>query len=86
MHEAERKIDAIENKIATADDSDTYPADFAAMRSEQENQRQHVLKCKAEIDDSIEPASIQGEDTSMEDLQNYSLALLPLGKGDAWRI
>jgi len=82
MHEAEREIDAIENKIANADDSDTYPADYAAMRSEQEKQRQHILECKSEIDDSIEPVSIQGEDTAMEDLQNYSLALLPLGKGD----
>jgi hypothetical protein len=59
MHEAEREIDAIENKIANADDSDTYPADYAAMRSEEEAQRQRALKCKAEIDDSIEPASIQ---------------------------
>src|SRR5450755_3293258 len=51
MHEAERGIDAIENKIANADDSDTSPADYAAMRSEQETQRQRALKCKASIDD-----------------------------------
>jgi hypothetical protein len=53
MHEAEREIDAIENKIANADDSNTYPADYAAMRSEQEQQRQHILKCKASIDDQL---------------------------------
>jgi hypothetical protein len=51
MHEAEREIDVIENKIADADDSDTYPADYAAMRSEQEKQRQCALKFKAEIDE-----------------------------------
>jgi hypothetical protein len=61
MHEAEREIDAIKNKIANANDTDTYPADYATMRSEQEKQRQRALKCKAEIDDSIEPASIQQE-------------------------
>jgi hypothetical protein len=82
MHEAEREIDVIENKISTADDSDTYPADYAAMRSEQEKQRQRALKCKAEIDESIEPASIQQEVTAAEDLQSYSLSLLPLSKGD----
>jgi molecular chaperone GrpE (heat shock protein) len=82
MHEAEREIDAIENKIANADDSNTYPADYAAMRSEQEQQRQHILKCKAEMDDSIEPASIQREVAALEDLQNYSMALLPLVRGD----
>ena len=53
MHEAEGEIDAIENKIANADDSNTYPADYAAMRSEQEKQRQHLLKCKASIDHQV---------------------------------
>jgi hypothetical protein len=53
MHEAETEIDAIENKIADADDTDTYPADYAAMRSEQEKQRQRALKCKASIDDQV---------------------------------
>jgi hypothetical protein len=53
MHEAEREIDAIENKIANADYSDTYPADYAAMRAEQETQRQRALKSKAEIDDQV---------------------------------
>jgi hypothetical protein len=53
MHEAEREIDAIENKIANADDSDTHPADYAAMRSEQEKQRQRALKCQASIDDQV---------------------------------
>jgi hypothetical protein len=48
---AEIEIDGIENKIANADDSNTYPADYAAMRSEQETQRQRALKCKAEIDE-----------------------------------
>jgi hypothetical protein len=51
MHDAERESDAIENKIANADDADTYPADYASMRSEQETQRQRALKCKAEIDE-----------------------------------
>jgi hypothetical protein len=53
MHEAETEIDAIENKISNADDSDTYPADYAAMRSEEEAQRQRALKCKASIDDQV---------------------------------
>jgi hypothetical protein len=53
MHEAEREIDAIENKIANADDSNIYPADYAAMRSEQEKYRQDVLRCKASIDDQV---------------------------------
>jgi hypothetical protein len=53
MHEAEREIDAIENKIANANDSNTYPADYAAMRSEQEKHRQDVLRCKASIDDQV---------------------------------
>jgi hypothetical protein len=52
------------------------------MRSEQEKERQRALKCKAEIDDSIEAASIRREVAAMEDSQNYSLALLPLVKGD----
>jgi hypothetical protein len=53
IHEAEIEIDAIENKIANADDSNTYPADYAAMRSEEEAQRQRALKCKALIDDQV---------------------------------
>jgi hypothetical protein len=53
MHEAETEIDAIENRIAGADDSITYPADYAAMRAEQEAQRQRALKCKASIDDQV---------------------------------
>jgi hypothetical protein len=53
MHEAEREIDAIENKIGNADDSTTYPADYAAMRSEQEKRRQQVLNCKASINEQV---------------------------------
>jgi hypothetical protein len=53
MHEAETEIDAIESRIAGADDSNTYPADYAAMRAEQEAQRQRALKCKASIDDQV---------------------------------
>jgi hypothetical protein len=60
MHEAEAEIDAIENKIANADDSDTYPAGYGAMRSEQENQRQQILKRKASIDDQVMGAEHAG--------------------------
>jgi hypothetical protein len=65
MHEAEREIDAIENRIANADDSNTSPADYAEMRSEQEAQRQRALECKASIDDQVmaEHESSQGHMT-----------------------
>jgi hypothetical protein len=47
---SEREIDALANKIANADESTTQPADFAAMRIEQEDHRQRILKCKSAID------------------------------------
>jgi hypothetical protein len=44
MHAAESEIDAIECKIEAADDSETSPADYSVMRTEQEGQRQKILK------------------------------------------
>ncbi len=49
MHRAESEIDAVENKIANSDDFNTYPADYAAMRLEQEQCRQQILECQAEM-------------------------------------
>jgi hypothetical protein len=46
---SEREIDALANKIANADESTTQPADFAAMRNEQEEQ-QRILKCESAIE------------------------------------
>jgi hypothetical protein len=46
---AEREIEAIETKIANCDDSETSPAEYAQMRSEQERNRQCILKCRAEM-------------------------------------
>jgi hypothetical protein len=53
IQHAEREIDAIEAKIANCDDSETSPADYAQMRSEQERNRQHILKCRDEMNSSI---------------------------------
>jgi hypothetical protein len=50
IHSSEREIDALENKINESDDATTGPDDYAAMRSEQEKQRQQILKSKADID------------------------------------
>ena len=49
MHSAETGIEAVAAKIANADDADTYPSDYAAMRSEQEQHRQQALKCWSAI-------------------------------------
>jgi hypothetical protein len=53
IHDAEREIDAIECKIKHADLEVTYPHEYAAMRSDQELQRQQILNCKASIDDQV---------------------------------
>jgi hypothetical protein len=51
MHDEEREVEAMENKIAFADLSTTYPHEYTAMRTEQEHHRQSALKCKASLDD-----------------------------------
>jgi hypothetical protein len=50
IHSSEREIDALENKIANSDDATTIPADYSAMRTQQEEHRQRILKCKSDID------------------------------------
>ncbi|NYF88900.1 hypothetical protein RBB79_05125 [Tunturiibacter empetritectus] len=50
IHSSEREIDALENKINEADESTTEPKYYAAMRREQEQHRQQILKSKSEID------------------------------------
>jgi hypothetical protein len=50
IHSSEHEIDALENKINESDESTIAPDDYAALRSEQEKQRQQILKSKAEID------------------------------------
>lgn len=44
IHSSVREIDALENKINRSDDSTSD--DYAAMRSEQEKQRQQILSRK----------------------------------------
>ena len=53
LHEAEQEIEAIECKIGFADLKTTYPDEYNAMRCEQEQHRQQVLKSKASIDDQV---------------------------------
>ena len=53
IYEAEEEIEAIECKIRFADLKTTYPDEYNAMRCEQEQQRQQILKCKASIDDQV---------------------------------
>jgi len=53
IHDAEQEIDAIECQIQHADLKVTYPHEYAAMRSDQEQQRQQILQCKASIDDQV---------------------------------
>jgi hypothetical protein len=53
LHEAEQEIEAIECKIGFADLKTTYPDEYTAMRCEQEQHRQQVLKSKASIDDQV---------------------------------
>jgi len=52
IHSSEREIDALENRIANLDDSIVYSADCAAMRNEQEEHRQRILKWKSDIDEN----------------------------------
>ena len=53
MHEAEEEIEAIECKIRFADLKTTYPDEYSAMRCEQEQHRQQILKSNASIDDQV---------------------------------
>jgi archaellum component FlaC len=53
IHEAEEEIEAIECKIRFADLKTTYPDEYNAMRCEQEQYRQKILKSNASIDDQI---------------------------------
>jgi hypothetical protein len=53
IHEAEQEIEAIECKIEFADLKTTYPDEYNAMRCEQEQHRQQILKSKAAIDDQV---------------------------------
>lgn len=50
IHQAEREIEALESKIQFADLKTTYPSEYEQMRSAQEQYRQHILRCKTEID------------------------------------
>jgi hypothetical protein len=49
IHSSEREIEALENKINESDEL-TAPADYAAIRHEQEQHRQRILRSKADID------------------------------------
>jgi hypothetical protein len=53
IHEAEEEIEAIECKIGFADLKTTYPDEYSAMRSEQEQHRRQILKSNASIDDQV---------------------------------
>ena len=53
IHEAEQDIEAIECKIRFADLKTTYPDEYNAMRCEQEQHRQQILKSNASIDDQV---------------------------------
>jgi archaellum component FlaC len=53
IHEAEEEIEALECKIRFADLKTTYPDEYNAMRCEQEQHRQQILKSNASIDDQV---------------------------------
>jgi hypothetical protein len=53
IYEAEQEIEAIECKIRFADLKTTYSDEFDAMRSEQEQRRQQILKSKESMDDQV---------------------------------
>ena len=53
IHEAEDEIEAIECKIQFADLTTTYPNEYAKMRTEQEQQRQQLLKCENSLEDLV---------------------------------
>jgi len=53
IHEAEEEIEALECKIKFADLKTTYPDEYNAMRCEQEQHRQRILKSNASIDDQV---------------------------------
>jgi hypothetical protein len=62
IHEAEDEIEAIECKIRFADLKTTYPDEYNAMRCEQEQHRQQILKSNVSIDDQV--ASGKGAESS----------------------
>jgi hypothetical protein len=62
IHEAEDEIEAIECKIRFADLKTTYLDDYNAMRCEQEQHRQQILKSNVSIDDQV--ASGKGAESS----------------------
>jgi hypothetical protein len=62
IHEAEQEIEAIECKIRFADLKTTYPDEYNAMRCEQEQHRQQILKSNVSIDDQV--ASGKGAESS----------------------
>jgi hypothetical protein len=47
---SELEIEALANRIASANDSAAFPSDFAAMRVEQEVHRKRIMQWKSEID------------------------------------
>jgi hypothetical protein len=53
IYDAEQEIEAIECKIRFANLKTTYPDEYDAMRCEQEQHRQQMLKSKASIDDQV---------------------------------
>jgi archaellum component FlaC len=53
IHESEEEIEAIECKIKFADLKTTYPDEYNAMRWEQEQRRQQILKSIASMDDQV---------------------------------
>lgn len=53
IHDAEEEIEAIECKIRFAELKTTYPEEYSAMRREQEQHRQQILKSNASIDDQV---------------------------------
>jgi hypothetical protein len=62
IHEAEDEMEAIECKIRFADLKTTYPDEYNAMRCEQEQHRQQILKSNVSIDDQV--ASGKGAESS----------------------
>ena len=62
IRDAEEEIEAIECKIGFADLKTTYPDQYSAMRCEQEQHRQQILKSNVSIDDQV--ASGKGAESS----------------------
>jgi hypothetical protein len=53
IHQVEDEIEAIECKIQFADLTTTYPIEYAEMRTEQEQQRQQLLKCGSSLENLV---------------------------------